>query len=415
MRNTFVGLDIGTCNVRTVIGQINESNNLEIIGVGVAPSTGLRNGVIVNIEATLKAVKSAIEKAETMAGCEVVSCFTGIGGNQVDSLNSKGLVAITNRGKGNREITQEDVDHVIDSAVSITLPLDRQIIHVIPQMYKVDGIQNTRNPIDMIGVRLEVDVHIVTAMVTTQQNILKCATRSGYKVDGIMLKSLACAQAVLTEEEKNLGSILIDLGGGTTDVIVIADGAPICTDSVPLGGLSVTSDIAQCCGISLEVAEKIKINDGCCWEDLLVEPEPIIVPGVGGRPPESIPRNAICQIIQQRVEEILCFVRDRIYTKIQGRKLSGNIVLVGGGAKMSGIVELTSAVFGLNAVRVGIPSKQGSVIDNYRYSDFATACGLLLEDFEQNKFSADESFDDESSAKKKNFKENLKNFFKEFF
>ncbi|MDD7416799.1 MAG: cell division protein FtsA [Treponemataceae bacterium] len=414
MSNLFVGLDIGTCNVRVVIGEHDENGRFEIIGVGEAPSTGLSRGVIVNIEATIKAVRSAIEKAENMAGVEVTSCYAGIGGNQIESLDSKGLASITNHGKGNREITQQDVDRAIESARSISLPLDRQILHVVPQIYIVDQVQRTKNPIDMIGVRLEVKVHIVTAMITTMQNIFKCATRAGYQIDGVMLKTLACAQSVLTEEEKDLGSILIDLGGGTTDVIVIADGAPVCTDSIPIGGNIVTSDISQVLGIGMENAERKKISDGCCWSNLLVEDTEILLPGVGGRPPFSVSRRQFCQIIQPRVEEILQFVREKVYSKIQGRKLSGNIVLVGGGARMSGIIELTSSVFGMEAVRIGLPANHGGIVEEYRNPAFATATGLALASVEQGKNSSDAD-EKGGSDKKHGVKDVLKNFFKDFF
>ncbi|MGP1586762.1 MAG: cell division protein FtsA [Treponemataceae bacterium] len=415
MSDIYVGLDIGTSNVRVIIGEFDQDNVFQITGVGVAHSTGLRSGVIVNIEATMKSVNEAIEKAEIMAGVEISSCFAGIGGSQVDSLNSKGLVAVSGRNKSTKEINQNDVDRVIEAARAIAIPLDRQIIHVVPQLYTVDGVQKTKDPLDMIGVRLEVEVHIITAKTTTMETLFKCISRSGYKMDGLMLKTLASAQAVFTPEEKELGSILIDLGGGSTDVIVVADGAPICTDSVPYGGIMVTNDISIVRGIPNETAEKIKISDGCCWEHLLSEYEGVVIPGIGGRAPEEISRKDICQIIQPRVEEILVMIRDRVFSKIGDRTLSGNIVLVGGGALMAGIIELTTEVFSYHNVRIGIPSKQGGTIDEYRTCDFATATGLVLSCAQQNKSSSGKSLDKETGAKNKSFKETLKNFFREFF
>lgn len=415
MNNIIVGLDIGTSNVRVVIGEYDENDSLQITGIGVAPSTGLRSGVIVNIEATMRAITSAIENAEMMSGCEVRSCFTGIGGTQVDSLNSKGLVAVTSRNKNSREINQTDIDRVIEAARAVSIPIDREILHVVPQMYIVDGIQRTKDPHDMIGVRLEIEVHIITATLTTMQNIFKCATRLGYTIDGVMLKTLAAAQSVLTDEERELGSILIDLGGGSTDVIVIADGAPICTDSVPIGGILVTNDISVVRGIATDTAERIKISDGCCWEPLLSEYEEVVIRGVGGRPPESISRADICQIIQPRVEEILTMVKQKIASKIQKRQLSGNVVLIGGGAKMSGIIELTSSVFETNAVRIGMVGNYGGIGDEYRSPDFATAAGLVIANSQNSTISGNKQSEKEQTAKKHGIKDAITGFFKEFF
>ena len=312
MSDIVVGLDIGTSNVRVVIAEYDENNRLRIVGLGKAPSTGLRSGVIVNIEATMRAVTAAIEAAELMSGYEVHSCFVGIGGTQVDSLNSTGQVSVSNKSK---EINQNDINRVIETASHLSIPLDRQVLHVVPQMYTVEHgvnmLQKTKDPINVIGTRLYVDVHIVTATTTTVQNIFTCASRAGYTVDGVMLKTLATAQAVLTDEEKELGSILIDMGGGSTDVIVVADGAPICTDSVPIGGLLVTNDISVVRGISTETAEKIKISDGCCWEPLVDKNEEVLILGVNGRP-ESIPRTELCDIIQPRVGEIFEMIREKI-------------------------------------------------------------------------------------------------------
>ena len=378
MNNVIVGLDIGTCNVRAVIAELSEDGSLNVTGVGSSPSTGLRKGVVLNIEATLKAIQSAIEAAELMSACEVTSCYVAIGGSQIESFNSKGLVAVSNKGKENKEIDQSDIDRVIDAARAIMIPMDREILHVIPQSYIVDGQGGLKEPRAMIGVRLEVEVHIVTASVTATQNIVRCVNRAAYGVDGIMLKTLAAARSVMTQEERNLGSILIDLGGGTTDVLVLCDDAPVCSCSIPIGGQMVTNDISIVKGISAENAEKIKIDAGCCWEPLLDTYEEVLLPGVGGRAPEIITRQELCQIIQPRVQEILEMTRDKLALLTKSKQLSGNIVLCGGGALMHGIADLTSYVFDTSAVRIGNAAKMGGLFDEYHSPQFATATGIVL-------------------------------------
>ncbi|MBQ1197288.1 MAG: cell division protein FtsA [Spirochaetaceae bacterium] len=415
MSDIVVGLDIGTSNVRVVIAEYDENNRLRIVGLGKAPSTGLRSGVIVNIEATMRAVTAAIEAAELMSGYEVHSCFVGIGGTQVDSLNSTGQVSVSNKSK---EINQNDINRVIETASHLSIPLDRQVLHVVPQMYTVEHgvnmLQKTKDPINVIGTRLYVDVHIVTATTTTVQNIFTCASRAGYTVDGVMLKTLATAQAVLTDEEKELGSILIDMGGGSTDVIVVADGAPICTDSVPIGGLLVTNDISVVRGISTETAEKIKISDGCCWEPLVDKNEEVLILGVNGRP-ESIPRTELCDIIQPRVGEIFEMIREKISAKIKDRRLSGNVVLVGGGAKMSGVIELASTVFNTESVRIGLPSNLGGLTDEYRTPDSATAIVLVVANSEVLQHKGEKRSRKDYSRKKQGFMDKIAKFFEDMF
>lgn len=414
MSDIVVGLDIGTSNVRVVIGEHDENEKLHIIGVGTAPSTGLRSGVIVNIEATMKAVTAAIYDAELMSGHEVNSCFVGIGSTQVDSLNSKGQVSVSNK---SREIGQNDINRVIECASNIAIPLDRQVLHVVPQMYtvenSVDIVEKTKDPTNMLGSRLYVDVHIITATTTTMQNIITCASRSGYTVDGIMLKTLATAQSVLTEEEKELGSILIDMGGGSTDVIVIADGAPICTASVPFGGLLVTNDISVVRGVSTETAETIKISQGCCWADLVSDNEEVLIQRNGRA--ESIPRSEICQIIQPRVGEIFEMIKEKVYSSIGNRRLSGNVVLVGGGAKMSGVIELASAIFGTQSVRIGMSSKISGLSDEYRSPDFTTAIGLVVANSDVLSKGNIKRNGKDYGGDKSGFLQKFINFFKEMF
>ena len=288
--DVVVALDIGSTWVRAFICERNESGIYEITGVGVKPSTGLRKGVVVNIEATLRAIAAAIEDAEMSSGIEVSDCWTGIGGNHISGLNSRGVVGITGKKRGTREIGAEDIERVIEAAKAVVIPMDRMLLEVIPQTYIVDDHKGIKNPLDMIGVRLEAEVHIITCTVTGAQNLIKCVNRAGFRVNELVLQTLAAGRAVLTQEEKDLGVVLVDLGGGTTDVLVYVDGSPYSTYTIPAGGSQVTGDISIIKNVSGETAEKIKIEAGCCWDDLLDEDETVIVPGVGGRPPMSIPR-----------------------------------------------------------------------------------------------------------------------------
>ncbi len=374
----IVGLDIGTTKVCAVIGERNESGLLEITGVGVSPSTGLRKGVVVNIEATLRSVSAAIEAAEMMSGREVHSCWTGIGGAHIDGLNSRGVVAVTGKGKETREIGAEDIARVIEAARAVVIPMDRQVLHVIPQSYIVDDQRGIRNPLDMIGVRLESEVHIITGSVTSAQNLVKCVNRAGFRVNDLILQSLAAGRSTLTAEEKELGVVLIDLGGGTTDILVFSDGAPYFTTTIPVGGTQVTSDLSILKNIAFETAERIKQEAGCCWEPLIDSDEDVIVPGVGGRPPLPIPRSQICSIIQPRMEEILSLAKDKIGKLPLSRPLGGGIVLTGGGSQLAGVAELAARIFEV-PVRVGVPMSVGGLVEEYRSPAFSTAVGLVLE------------------------------------
>uniref|UniRef100_UPI000AA3A970 cell division protein FtsA n=1 Tax=Treponema endosymbiont of Eucomonympha sp. TaxID=1580831 RepID=UPI000AA3A970 len=369
----------------TVIGEITESNALQISGIGKSVSMGLQKGVIVNIEAARHSIAESVENAEMMSPYEVHSCVAAIGGSQVDGFNSKGLVAVLPKKNKIREINREDIERVIDAAKAIVIPMDRQILHVIPQSYAVDGQRDIKAPLDMICVRLEVEAHIITSAITPLQNIQRCLIRANYELEAVMLKTLAAVRAVMTEEELDLGSILIDLGGGTTDILVLTAGAPVCTISLPIGGSYVTSDISIMKGISFETAERIKLSSGCCWEELLEEREEIIIPGVGGRPPEAIPRTELCRIIQPRMEEILIIARREIVRLTKTDSLSGNIVLTGGGTQLPGVVELTQTVFNTSSVRIGYPEKLEGIADEFRTPEYATAIGLVMRMTEERK------------------------------
>jgi len=383
MNNVIVSLDIGSTCVRAVVCERDTDGTLKIIGVGIRPSTGLRKGVVVNIEATLRAIAAAIEDAEMMSGLEVTDCWTGIGGNHINGINSRGVVGVTGKKKDTREreIGQEDIERVIEAAKAVVIPTDRQILEVIPQNFKVDDQKGIRNPMDMIGVRLESEVHIITCAVTGAQNLIKCVNRAGFRVNELILQTLAAGRAVLTQEEMDLGVVLIDLGGGTTDILVYVEGTPFSTYTIPAGGSHVTSDISILKNISAENAEKIKIDAGCCWESLLEDDETVIVPGIGGRPPMSIPRTQILGIIKPRMEEIFKLVKQHMDTLTLPRPLGGGVVLTGGTAQLAGVVELANNILKLPA-RLGSPipvQELGGLVEEYRTPSFATAIGLALE------------------------------------
>jgi len=375
----IVGLDIGTNNIRVVIGETDAENKIEVIGVAKRPSQGLRNGVIVNIDAAMTAIKETVEAAEQNAGIDVTSVYTAIGGAQVESLNSKGQIGVDQSGRGRSlEIPEGAKKRAIEAAKAVVIPLDKKLLHVIPQDYIVDGVSGFKNPVGIMGVRLEVQVHIVTASITAFSNIQQCIGRAGYLIDGVMLKTLAAAYATVNEDEMELGSILIDLGAGTTDVMVLNKSAPVFTASIPVGGNLVTNDIAIVKGIPNSAAEKLKIESGCCWITGSEADEEVIIPGVGGRPPEQTTRYELCQIIQPRMDEILSMVKREVVRKSNLTKLSGSIVLTGGGALMPGVVELAQSVFGTTSVRKGESADLGGVDQSYRSSDFATVVGLVL-------------------------------------
>jgi cell division protein FtsA len=318
---------------------------------------------------------TAVESAETMSGRDVHSVWTGIGGSHIDGINSRGVVAVTGKG---REIGASDIARVLEAARAVVIPMDRQILEVIPQSYIVDDQKGIRDPLDMMGVRLEAEVHIITCSGTSAQNLTKCVNRAGFLVNDLILQTLAAGRSVLTEEEKELGVTVVDLGGGTTEMLVYTDGTPYSITTIPVGGEQVTRDISIIKGVSFETAEKIKIDAGCCWETMLEGDDDIIVPGVGGRPPLPIPRSQILTIIQPRMEEILMMVKDELVKLNLSRPLGAGIVLTGGGAQLLGATELANQVFNM-PVRVGAPLPLGGLVEEYRSPVYATAVGLVLE------------------------------------
>jgi cell division protein FtsA len=374
-----VGLDVGTTKVCAVIGERSENGNIEITGVGLSPSTGLRKGVVVNIEATLRSVSQAIEAAEMRSGREVHTCWTGIGGSHIEGIHSRGVVTVAGKGRDEtREISRDDINRVLEVARAVVIPMDRQVLAVIPQSYTVDSQKGIRDPLDMIGMRLEAEVHIITCSATSAGNLVKCVNRAGFRVNDLALQSIASGRAVLTGEEKDMGVALIDLGGGTTDLLVYSEGAPYYTATVPAGGGQVTNDISILNHISPENAEKIKLEAGCCWEGLLEEDADVIVPGVGSRPPQAIPKSRILAIIKPRMEEIFKMVKEHLDKLTLARPLGGGVVLTGGGAMLQGAAELAQDIFTL-PVRVGLPLRVDGLTDEFCSPVYASAIGLALE------------------------------------
>ncbi|MCL2608371.1 MAG: cell division protein FtsA, partial [Treponema sp.] len=342
MTDVIVGLDVGTSKICAVIGERNEKGGIEITGIGIRPSTGIKQGVVVNIDATIKSILDAIETAEDMCGYKIQRCWLGIGGGHVEGINSRGVVAITGQKRENREIGREDVIRVIEAARAIVVPLDRQIIQTIPQSYIVDDHRGIKDPLGMIGVRLEAEIHIITASVTSMKNLLRCVNRAGFESNKyLLLQALAAGRAVLTSEERECGVVLIDIGAGTTDVLVYYDGAPFSTFTVPLAGNDITKDISALKSIPFDEAERIKCEYGCCWETMLEDgDDDILIKDITGRSTVSIPRSHVFRITKPRMEEIFEMVREKLDGLFLNRPLSGGVVLTGGGAQLLGIEYL---------------------------------------------------------------------------
>ncbi len=373
-KDIVVGLDIGTTKICCIVGEVIDGGHrplVDIIGIGTAPSTGLRKGCVVNIDSTVESISKAVEEAELMAGVEIGSVYTGIAGGHIKSFNSTGIVAIKDR-----EITHQDIQRVIDAAKAVAIPLDREVIHIIPQEYMIDGQDGIRDPIGMSGVRLESRVHIVTGAVSSAQNIIKCANKAGLNVAEICLEPIASAEAVLTEDEKELGVILIDIGGGTSDIAIFKDGAIVHTSVLALGGQHITNDIAVGLRTPPNEAERIKIAHGCALSSLVREEETIEVPGVGGRKPRVVSRKLFAEIIELRVEEIFSLIYQEIQKAGFYEMLSGGVVITGGSCLLEGMPEAAELIFEM-PVKRGVPIRLGGLRDIVNSPKFATAVGLL--------------------------------------
>jgi cell division protein FtsA len=371
-RNLLVGLDIGTSKVVAIVGEIKTDGALEIIGIGSHPSRGLKKGVVVNIESTVQSIQRAVEEAELMAGCEIHSVYAGIAGSHVRSLNSHGIVAIKDK-----EVVQGDVERVIDAAKAVAIPADQKILHVLPQEYIIDSQEGIRDPIGMSGVRLEAKVHIVTGADSAAQNIVKCVQRCGLAVDDIVLEQLASSYAVLTEDEKDLGVCVVDIGGGTTDIAVFGGGAIRHTAVIPIAGDQVTNDIAVSMRTPTQYAEDIKIKYACALSQLANPDETIEVPSVGDRPPRRLARQTLAEIVEPRYEELFGLIRDELRRAGLEEQVATGIVLTGGSAKMEGAIELAEEVFHM-PVRLGVPQYVSGLVEVVSNPIHATGVGLLL-------------------------------------
>lgn len=370
--STVVGLDVGTTKICAIIGEVNAEGMVDIIGVGSAPSRGLRRGVVVNIDQTVASIRKAVEDAELMAGVQADAVFAGISGGHIKGINSHGVIAIKNR-----EVTALEVARVIDAARAVAIPTDREVIHILPQEFMVDDQEGIKEPIGMAGVRLEAKVHIITGAVSAAQNIVRCAHRSGLRVHDLVLQQMAAAEAVLSSDEKELGVVLVDIGGGTTDIAVFSEGSIQYTSVIPVGGDQLTNDIAVGLRTPMAEAERIKKSYGCALGALVNKDETISVPGVGGRRPRVLSRSVLADITEPRLEEILGLVRREMDKYNLTQSTASGMVLTGGSVAVEGICELAEQLFDM-PVRLGYPIGISGLVDVVNSPVYATGVGLVL-------------------------------------
>jgi cell division protein FtsA len=372
-KNLIVGLDIGTSKIVAIVAEVTADGELNIVGLGMQPSRGLKRGVVVNIEATMASIQRVLEEAELMADYRITDVYAGIAGSHIRSLNSSGMVAIKEK-----EVTQADVDRVVETAKAIAIPNDQQILHILPQEFIIDGQEDVREPLGMSGVRLEVKVHIVTGAVSAVENLTKCIRRCGLEVKDLILQPLASSIAVLNDDEKDLGVCLMDIGGGTTDIAVFTGGAIRHTAVIPIAGDQVTNDIAMTLRTPTKEAEELKLRHGCALRQLAAVNDVIEVPGVGERAPRKLSRQTLAEVIEPRIEELYTLVQAELRRSGFEELLSSGVVLTGGTALMQGMSELGEEVFHL-PVRVGVPAYIGGLAEVVRSPRYATAVGLLIE------------------------------------
>jgi len=384
--NLVVGLDIGTSKVVAIVGEQTENGDLEIVGIGSHKSSGLKKGVVVNIESTVQSIQRAVEEAELMAGCNIHSVYAGIAGSHIRSMNSHGIVAIRDR-----EVRDLDVERVLDAAQAVAIPADQKILHVLAQEYLVDDQEGVREPLGMSGVRLEAKVHLVTCAVNAMQNIEKCIRRCGLEVDEVILEQVASSYAVLTEDEKDLGVCMVDIGGGTTDIAIFIDGAIRHTGVIPIAGDQVTNDIAMALRTPTPNAEELKIKYACALASLAKPEETIKVPSVGDRSPRDLSRQALAEVVEPRYEELFNLVQAELRRSGYEELLAGGIVLTGGTSKMEGAVELAEEIFHM-PVRLGVPTNIKGLTDIVRNPIYATGVGLLQYGLTHEPIASVESF-----------------------
>jgi cell division protein FtsA len=368
----IVGLDIGTTKICVVVGRASAEGKISIVGIGSHPSTGLRKGVVVNMDSTVNSIKKAVEEAELMAGIKIDSCLAGIGGAHIKSFNSNGVVAIKDK-----EVRPDDIERAIDAAKAVAIPADRELIHVIPQEFIVDDQDGIKDPVGITGVRLEVKVHIVTGNISSAQNIIKCCRLAGLSVNDVILGQLASSEATLTEEEKEIGAALVDIGGGTSDIAIFSNGSIKYTSVLPFGGNNITNDIAIGLRTPIDDAEKIKKKYGCAFSSMVGANETIEVPSVGGRKSRTLQRKTLADIIEPRVEEVAELIYDEIKKSGQEKLLASGVIITGGCANLEGMPELAESIFNLPARR-GSPIGVGGLVDVVNNPSYATGVGLLI-------------------------------------
>ncbi len=371
-RNLIVGLDIGTSKVAAIVGEINDSGEVEVIGIGSTPSRGLKKGVVINLESTVNSIQRAVEEAELMAGCEITSVYAGIAGSHIKSLNSHGIVAIRDK-----EVSQYDINRVIDSARAVAIPADQKILHILPQEFIIDMQEGIKEPIGMSGIRLEAKVHMVTGSVSAAQNIIKCIRRCELDVDDIVLEQLASCSSVLTEDEKELGVCLIDIGGGTTDIAIFSHGAIKHTAVIPIAGDQVTNDVAVALRTPTQSAEEIKKLHACALTQLADVNEMIDVPSIGDRPSRQISKQNLAEIIEPRYEELMLLVQAELRRSGYEGLIAAGMVLTGGSSKVTGLVELAEEIFHM-PVRLGFPQHISGLTDVVQNPIYSTGVGLLI-------------------------------------
>ena len=367
----IVGLDIGTSKVVALVAEVDVDGQIEIIGMGSHPSRGMKKGVVVNIESTVQSVQRAIEEAELMAGCQIDSVYVGIAGSHVRSLNSHGIVAIKDG-----EVIEADLERVLDAAQAVAIPADQKILHILPQEYVIDNQEGIREPLGMSGVRLEAKVHLVTCAVNAAQNIEKCIKRCGLSVDEVILEQVASSYSVLTDDERELGVCMVDIGGGTSDIAIFTEGSIRHTGVIPIAGDQVTNDIAMALRTPTQYAEEIKIKYACALTQLASADETIKVPSVGDRPPRDLSRQSLAEVVEPRYDELFTLVQAELRRSGFEDLIPAGIVLTGGTSKMEGVVELAEEIFHM-PVRIGAPSRVKGLTDIVRNPIYSTAVGLL--------------------------------------
>ena len=399
----IVGLDIGTSKVVAIVGEISSTGDLSIVGIGSHKSVGLKKGVVVNIESTVQSIQRAIEEAELMAGCQIHSVYVGIAGHHIRSLNSHGIVPIRDR-----EVYSQDLERVLDAAQAVAIPADQKILHILPQEYLIDDQEGVKEPLGMSGVRLEAKVHLVTCAVNAAQNIEKCIRRCGLEVEDVILEQLASSYAVLTDDEKELGVCLVDIGGGTTDIAIFTEGAIRHTGVIPIAGDQVTNDIAMALRTPTQHAEEIKIRYACALAKLTGVDETIKVPSVGDRPARDLSRQALAEVVEPRYEELFTLIQNELQRSGFEDMVAAGIVLTGGTSKMEGVIELAEEIFHM-PVRLGSPVNVKGLKDIVANPIYSTGVGLLMYGMEKH------GDTQQSFVHKEDMVEKIKSWFKRNF